>query len=181
MRRYFAISAIGKDRPGIVADVAGLIYEMGCNMEESRMTILANQFALLTLLSGSDNQLASGLSAGCKRLQEEKNLAVFFTPLETHEVAGPEQIKGTSYALTAEGVDKAGIVFKVCRVLAAYNINIINMETHAIPSPESGTPIYTMAIEIVIPEDCPMEELHARLSTVSEELAIEIELEKQKG
>ena len=32
MKHYFALSAIGKDRPGIVADVAGLIYECGGNL-----------------------------------------------------------------------------------------------------------------------------------------------------
>ena len=51
-KRYYALSAIGKDRPGIVADVAGLIYECGGNLEDSSMTLLGTQFALLILLSG---------------------------------------------------------------------------------------------------------------------------------
>jgi len=120
MRLFFAISAIGKDRPGIVADVAELIYEAGCNMEDSSMTILGNQFALLILLSGTGADLVDKLASGCKRLEREKNLTVFFTPLDVREIHEHEsqQMKGEAYRLTAEGLDKAGIVFKVCRLLA---------------------------------------------------------------
>ena len=32
MKRYFALSAIGKDRPGIVAEVSGLIVECAGNL-----------------------------------------------------------------------------------------------------------------------------------------------------
>ena len=43
MRRWFAMSAIGRDRPGIVADLADLIYECDCNLEDSRMNRTAVQ------------------------------------------------------------------------------------------------------------------------------------------
>ena len=52
MRQLFALSAIGRDRPGIVADLAELIYECDCNLEDSRMTLLGSEFAVLLLLSG---------------------------------------------------------------------------------------------------------------------------------
>ena len=57
MRRWFAMSAIGRDRPGIVADLAELIYESECNLEDSRMTILGSEFAVLLLLSGQDDEV----------------------------------------------------------------------------------------------------------------------------
>ena len=47
-----ALSAIGRDRPGIVADLAELIYECDGNLEDSSMIILGSEFAVLLLLSG---------------------------------------------------------------------------------------------------------------------------------
>ena len=32
MKSWYALSAIGRDRPGIVADLAELIYECDCNL-----------------------------------------------------------------------------------------------------------------------------------------------------
>jgi len=71
MKRYYALSALGKDRPGIVTDVSGLIYECGGNMEDSSMTRRGDQFALLILLSGSGEEFQYRLSTGRKRLQWE--------------------------------------------------------------------------------------------------------------
>ena len=82
MKLYYALSAIGQDRPGIVADVSGLIFECGGNLEDSSMTILGNQFALLILLSGSGEEFQYRLSTGCKRLEWEKHLSIFLTPVE---------------------------------------------------------------------------------------------------
>ena len=66
MRRWFAMSAIGRDRPGIVADLAELIYECDCNLEDSSMTVLGSEFAVLLLLTGEGADIAPRLSAACK-------------------------------------------------------------------------------------------------------------------
>src|SRR5262249_58883177 len=88
MRRWFAMSAIGRDRPGIVADLAELIYECDCNLEDSRMTILGSEFAVLLLLSGQGDDVERRLSSGCKRLGWEKRLTVVIRPLEEASVPG---------------------------------------------------------------------------------------------
>src|SRR5205823_2219866 len=82
MKKWFALSAIGRDRPGIVADLAELIYECDCNLEDSSMTILGSEFAVLLLLSGEAPDLERRLATGCKRLEWEKRLTVFFRPLD---------------------------------------------------------------------------------------------------
>ena len=82
MKQWFALSAIGRDRPGIVADLAELIFECDCNLEDSSMTILGGEFAVLLLLSGRSPDCQQRLSAACKRLEWEKRLTVFFRPLE---------------------------------------------------------------------------------------------------
>ena len=47
MQRWFILSAIGRDRPGLVADLAGLVLECDANLEDSRMTILGSDFAVI--------------------------------------------------------------------------------------------------------------------------------------
>src|SRR2546428_8763324 len=115
MRRWFALSAIGRDRPGIVADLAGLIYECDCNLEDSSMTVLGSEFAVLLLLSCEGEDVERRLTAGCKRLEWERRLTVFFRPLEGD---GPPPPAGTP-AAPMEGavtrVAKAGNVAPVAR------------------------------------------------------------------
>ena len=178
MKRTFALSAIGKDRPGIVAEVSGLIYECGGNLEDSSMTRLGEQFALLILLSGSGEEFQYRLSTGCKRLEWEKHLSIFLTPLEAGEGKAGEKGRLDLYELSTTGMDRMGIVYRVSRLLAGHGINIADMHTKATPSPESGTPIFTMQILLEIPAAVSVRGLQDELNLLGEEMAIDITLRK---
>ena len=45
------ISAIGSDRPGIVSEISGIITTHGGNVEESRMSRLGSDFAIIMLVN----------------------------------------------------------------------------------------------------------------------------------
>jgi glycine cleavage system transcriptional repressor len=178
MKRYYALSAIGKDRPGIVADIAGLIYECGGNLEDSSMTLLGNQFALLILLSGAEEEFQYRLSTGCKRLEWERRLSIFLTPIEEEEgLAGLKEMTDI-YELSVTGLDRMGIVYHVSRLLAEDRINIADMHTKITPSPESGTPIFTMKILLQVPVEVSPSDLLEKLNRLGEKLAMDISLKK---
>lgn len=179
MRRWFALSAIGRDRPGIVADLAELIYECDCNLEDSSMTILGSEFAVLLLLSGETADVERRLAAGCKRLEWEKRLTVFFRPLDGEVPRDGGHT--TALQCTVTGVDKAGIVARVSRALADQNVNITALHTQSRPEPESGTPIFTMRIEMAAPPGTDVRALRARLERVAAELHVELALSEQSG
>jgi glycine cleavage system transcriptional repressor len=85
MKTYFILSAIGKDRPGIVADVSEVIFGCGRNIEDSSMSLLRNHFALLLLFSTDKEEVNQKLSSDLKRLEWEKNLTVFYSPITLEE------------------------------------------------------------------------------------------------
>lgn len=178
MRRWFALSAIGHDRPGIVADLAEFIYESGCNLEDSSMSRLGSEFAVLLLLSSTDPEAESRLPAGAKRLEWEKRLAVFIRPLEGEPLRG-KPYGVTTYEVQASGLDKAGIVAKVARCLADQEANILEMSTEVLPAAESGTPVYRMSIVIDVPGRVPEADLRSRLEKVACDLHIEVILSRK--
>jgi glycine cleavage system transcriptional repressor len=174
MKRWYALSAIGKDRPGIVADLAELIFEHGCNLEDSSMTILGGEFAVLLLFTGGDDDLERRLSSACKRLEWERRLTVFFRPLEGPPMPYGHAERREVYELVATGVDKAGIVARVCRLLAERDITIREMKTLSRPEPGSGTPIYTMRVEMGVPASAEISAFEADLDRLAEELKIDV-------
>ncbi len=172
-RRWFAMSAIGRDRPGIVADLAELIFDCDCNLEDSRMTILGSEFAVLLLLSGQGDDVERRLSAGCKRLEWEKRLTVFIRPLEQPQVEAATP-HGTALECVVTGVDKAGIVARVARTLAEHGANVTDLHTELRPEPESGTPMYTMRIQLLVPPSGDPRALRAALERVATELRVDL-------
>ncbi|MBI3250171.1 MAG: hypothetical protein HYZ50_27055 [Deltaproteobacteria bacterium] len=181
MRQWFSLSAIGHDHPGFVADLAELIYEHDCNLEDSSMTILGGEFAVLLLLSGQGDDLERRLSVACKRLEWEKRLTVFIRPLEGEPVPYGSSERFREYELQATGVDKAGIVARIARCLANCGINISQMETHSRPEPGSGTSIYTMHLRMAVPEHLGIATLHEQLEQIADALHIHIDLAPLAG
>jgi putative FmdB family regulatory protein len=57
-KTYLVISALGEDHPGIVNHLSKAILEHGCNIEDSRMTVLGGEFAAMLLVEGKWNTLA---------------------------------------------------------------------------------------------------------------------------
>jgi glycine cleavage system transcriptional repressor len=179
MKHWFALSAIGRDRPGIVADLAELVYDCGCNLEDSSMTILGSEFAVLLLLTGEKADVEQRLSTASKRLEWEKRLTVFIRPLEAEPIPYSVGKEAAPYELQATGVDKAGLVARVARCLEAHGASITQMFTHSRPEPGTGTPIYTMAIRLDLPAAADESTVRADLEKVSADLNIEVNLKRQ--
>lgn len=169
-KKWFAMAAIGRDRPGIVADLSGCVYQCGCNLEDASMTMLGSEFATLMLVSGTGADLQEKLYEATKRLEWERHLTVFLRPVEAPSAAA----SGKDYDLSAVGVDKAGIVAGVSKVLAGHGVLITDLRGEAKPVAESGTPLYTLKIRMKVPDSCPLPALQADLDRAGTDLGIEV-------
>ena len=58
MSQLIVLSAIGSNRTGVVQDITKVILASGGNIEESRMTTLGAEFAVLMLVSGNWHTLS---------------------------------------------------------------------------------------------------------------------------
>ena len=179
MKNYFILSAIGKDRPGIVADVSEVIYECGGNIEDSSMNLLRNHFTLLLLFSTEREEVNQKLPSGLKRLEWEKNLTVFYSPVTLEEAHPGAKEEAQLFRITTSGVDHAGMVFRVCRLLADRRISIVDMKTRRVISAESGTPLFEMDIDIEVPKSISEEDLRREIHRLANELVIDLVLKRE--
>ena len=175
MRSWYILSAIGHDRPGIVADLAQLIFDCDANLDDSRMTILGNEFAAILLCSGSGADLERRLVEGARRLEWEHRFTVFVRPLEG-EPRPPVPAPGSRlYRVEAEGEDRAGIVARICRALADQRVNIADLESSSLPTP-SGAPLYRLAIRAEVPDSVERADLAKALDEAGESIGVDVSL-----
>ncbi len=172
MEKKFILTAFGKDRPGIVADIAEVIFEHQCNLEDSNMGRLADEFTLILLLSGKGEDLADKLARESKRLEREKNIFVFIRPLE---YSHPKLANGIEYTrIEVEGIDQTGIVYKIADLLAKKQINIETLTSKKKYSPNSGTVMYSMQIKTTLPDAMTQDSLRENLDVLANELNVDI-------
>jgi glycine cleavage system transcriptional repressor len=156
-----AVTAIGVDRPGIVAAVARVLHARGGNLEDSAMTILRGHFAIVLLVATEDHpdELHAALS--------EATADLGLTISVSHADGGRSELEAT-HLLSVYGTDRPGIVAGVTDVLAEVGANITNLETQVIGSGDDA--VYAMVIELVADDDA---EVAARLDAACQELGVD--------
>ena len=180
MKSYYILSAIGKDRPGIVADVSEVIYECGGNIEDSNMGLLRTHFALLALFSADIEEVDQKLPSRLKRLEQEKHLAVSCSPISFEEAHAEGKEEVHRFYVTTSGIDHSGIVHRLSKFLADRGINIINVRTQRTLSAESGTPLFEMDIEIDIPQSISEQGVREELHHLANDLMIDLVLRRMQ-
>jgi len=156
-----AISAVGLDRPGIIAGVAERLAAHGANITDSRMAILRGHFAMTLIVEGAD------------RAELEPDLATLgleaLTVSEVPEAASHPRSEPTA-VVSVHGADHPGIVAAVTRVLADAGVNVCDLQTRL------ARELYVMIIDAAVPPGLALEELDRRLQAVASEQGVTITL-----
>lgn len=154
--RWYMLTLVGKDRPGIVAHITGALYEGGCNLGEASMMRLGGNFTIMLMVSfaGSAKALNDLLLTETQSL----GLTAHIDPIEgqLHEHHIPD------VRISVHGADRAGIVAKVTSALAEAGLDILDLESDVGGSRQA--PIYVMHIEGIAREGVPA--LRAALDVV---------------
>ena len=56
MENWYLLSLVGKDRPGLVAQVSAALCKAGCNLGDSSMARLGNNFTILLMVQPPGNR-----------------------------------------------------------------------------------------------------------------------------
>ena len=166
------LTAVGRDRPGLVGEFTGALYAAGANLADSRMVNLRGQFALVVLIEAPDEVLAS-LREKIPPLAEKMALAVTFAA----QGAGGEKAAGLPFRLKTYSMDQPGIVHRVSEVLRKHQANIEELETRLESAPFMGSPIFTLELKMYVPAKTRVPTLRKELEAVCEELNCDFDLE----
>lgn len=163
--------AVGPDQVGLVRKISEFIAQRGGNIEDSRMAVLAGEFALIVLIAGTRGSLAEIAQAGVD-LEAQTGLAV-----STKQPAGKKPAEPSiPYRLVASCMDHPGVVRRLSAALSEQGINIESMETQTYAAPISGTPIFRMEAVITVPAGVNVNSLNAQFEQIEREENINIDL-----
>lgn len=156
-----AVTAVGADRPGIVAAVAQVLTERGGNVEDSAMTILGGHFAIVLIVASDDepSELRDALQAATGEL------GLTFSVSRADGTRGPVE---PTHLLSVYGADKPGILSGVTAALAAQDANVTDLETRVLGA--DTEPVYAMVVEVVAADG---EALAAALEATCEQLGVD--------
>lgn len=168
---HVAISAIGSDAPGIVAALTGVLWEQGCNLEDTSMSILRGHFAMMLVVAVPEGMTAGDLEARLAATGRAHDLVVVVRHLDDDVAA---KVTGTAWTVSVYGADRPGIVHQVTRLLAEAGVNIVDLTTRVIGEPDRA--VYAMFLDVTVPPRVDVEELAQHLDAVGLELGVSCSL-----
>ncbi len=160
-----AITVVGRDRPGIIADVSAILAGLGFNLTDSTMTLLRGHFAMTLICVGEVSEV--DVETALKPLTADGGLLTMVRAVPPDPSATS---MGISYLLTVHGADRLGIVAEVTGALSTYGGNITDLTTRLTGS------LYLLSAEVDIPSTVDVEDVVDRLEEVGRGLGVRVSL-----
>ena len=173
MAKYISLTAIGKNKPGIVSAITKVLTELKCNIEDSTMTILHGQFAMILIIC-----LPSGISHKnilLKLNKPSKILGMSLTLNELKSFSKKKKVKSSPYVISIYGKDRTGIVYGVSSFLASKKINITDVQTTVFKK------TYIMLVEAELPKNIRFDKLEKELSLLAQTLNVSASLNRAES
>lgn len=171
MTTKLVISALGEDRPGIVDQLSNILYNHELNIEDSRMTVLGGEFAVLLLVSGEASAIES-LHAQVDEIEQTLGMRLL---LKATSEARPAE-NTVPYSVEVASLDHPGIVHKLSSFFSSRNINIVNLQTERYAAPHTGSPMFALHMTIGIPAEISIAQLRETFTDFCDELNLDAEL-----
>jgi glycine cleavage system transcriptional repressor len=172
MRKQLVLTAVGRDRSGVVEEFTKLILHYDGNVEASRMVRLGGDFAMLVFVSAPEDRIFE-----LRRAVEELHYTKFdvLTRLSEVEDEG-EDDQVSRCTITVLGADHMGIINQVARYLSEQGINLESMHTEVSAAPMSGTPLFTMSADVMVPPRLSVGDLREALDFIGEEMGVDTQV-----
>jgi glycine cleavage system transcriptional repressor len=168
-----AVTVVGPDRPGIVAEVSAALAGLGLNLTDSTMTLLRGHFAMMlvcTPQAESTQVSAADVNAALAPLTDPAHLIATARPLFDEPEDWPDESesveRANTYTLVVHGADRLGIVAAMTAVLARVGGNITDLTTRLAGS------LYLLTAEVDLPAGVDDDALSADLRAEAERLGV---------
>ena len=175
MNKSLVISALGNDKPGIVNELSKTILDQGGNISESRMTVLGGEFAMMLLVTGTQECIDNILSK-LEETGEKLNLTLIAKETQNQEANS----KRLPYKVTVVSMDHPGIVHNISDFLSSHKLNIEEIETNTYPAAHTGTAMFSLEMTISIPADSSVRNLRDEFITFCDDLNLDASLESKR-
>ncbi len=172
---FLVISAIGANRRGLVDELSKSIRDSGCNIVDSRMAVLGNECAFISLVSGSWSAVAK-IESVMDRLEESLGLSIVRKRTEPREPSSDKM----PYAVEVVAIDHPGIVNDIAHFYTMRDIEIEDLYTGTYSAIHTGSPMFSLHMTISVPTDNSIAALRSEFYEFCDHLNLDAIMEPVK-
>jgi glycine cleavage system transcriptional repressor len=143
------ISVLAADRTGLVAAIAGCLFDLGANLGDTTFAVLGEGAEFSSIADLPAGVLPADVKAALQTLPEIGSGKVEVAPFAFKPHFGPTA--RVTHRITVTGGDQPGLVARIAEALGQYRANIVHLEAQKFPDPPPGQ--YMTRFAVSIPDD----------------------------
>lgn len=168
MKKQIVISVLSKDRPGIIAHVAGVIYELNGDLADMSQSVLNGFFSMIVIARFDKNVAVEDIIEKLESFDSKTSLEVIVKETDFDSIDHIGVLPSDIYVVTGQGKNRTGLVAAIGSFCSNNNINIIDYDT------KLSNDIYSMILEIDLSNTDSVEDIHNKLDVMAENLGLKI-------
>lgn len=167
---HWVVTVVGTDRPGLVDALSNWVMGVDGDWQDSHLAHIGDQFAgiLEVFIPAAARET---FLEGVAGVEEATGLS-----LQLQE-AGQVAEEGRVFDLACVGQDRPGIVKALTDVLLGVRANVETLETSSHSAPMSGEQLFEARFRVRLPEGVDPGDVEDRLSTIGDELMLDVQLD----
>lgn len=163
MKQSLVFTAIGKDKTGIVSELTKLVWQFGCNIDDSRMGIFGDQFSIIMLVSGTKSAI-NQLEVRLPLLAHSMKLLTIIQ--RTHSLG--MELSDDQVTVEFSGKDAPGILKEVTEFFARRDLDLISLRSKA----DKRTEKISSQLIFKLSDEISLETLKPEFNHLCEQLSI---------
>lgn len=129
MSRQMIISVMSEDRTGIVADITGVIYELGGDLADLNQSTLGGYLTMILFARFDDQVNPEMLSRKIAALDSPTALDVVAREIVSSPGGESAALPQKTYIMTTQGKNRKGLVYGISSFCFENDINILDLAT----------------------------------------------------
>jgi glycine cleavage system transcriptional repressor len=138
------ISILCEDRPGLIADVTGRLYDLGINLGDTSFAVLGSGAKLTVVAKLPSDVSITDVDEELRSMPVLKGAEMSVTPFtyrETHD-----QTAHITHRIDITGDDSPGLIARLSEALRPMGANIVELSSESVPGPSGARFLLRMAI-----------------------------------
>lgn len=150
MSQTVLVSLSCPDRTGLVAAVAGALFDLGANFGDATFAVLGEAAEFTALCEIPDDVTPEEVRAALADLPEAAGGSLSVTPFTLASTHGPSG--RITHRITVSGGDRPGLIARLAEVFGQYKANIVRLNAERVPEGAGTRYVVRIAISLADPD-----------------------------
>ncbi len=175
MLQYLVLTALGEDAPRLMEQFSKGVRDCGCNIIDSRLTVLGGEFSLVMMVSGTWDAIAK-IEDQLPKLSQELGLDVHSRRTKVRQ-PGPSLMP---YAIDVVCCDRPGVVHDIAKFITDNELQIQDMYTNTYRALHTETPMFSLHMTVNVPVNVSISALRGDFMDFCDRLNLDAIIEPVK-